>query len=248
MTVADKPGAGTDRSADAPLRPIWDIGQNALMAFRPELPDMDAGSGPLQDMASLASALKVIQRRDQKGQITLALLPVDARLIRGSAARDKLLKTLEVLPEQLWKRLVIEIQKVPATRSAEELRELLLPLAQRCRGIIGLAPIDARGFSFFREAGAFATGIDLRTDIGRGEAELMDRMAVFVERAKSAKLKVIVHGVDTRSLAISAVCAGVSFISGEAVHGVVSSPTGAIRFNPAHLVGLDTPEPIPTLV
>ena len=228
------------------LRPIWDVRQNALMAFRPEVSDLKYRHGRALGTDGLTAALNVVARRDRKGETTLALLPIEAKAVQQPKKLAVFTQALGLLPEQLRSRLVIEVLSVPAGLSARELQLQLKPITSLSRGFICHAPVCAGRLRFFREAGAFAVGFDLAAERGRNEAELMKQIEAFVQRANAARLKVIGHGCHSRGLVMSSVCAGVNFLSGDAIKAPVAATEGAVRFRPHHLFGLGRPRLVAT--
>lgn len=228
-------GPATGRGAARLLRPIWDVRQNALMAFRPEFPGERRRPPHAVDASAVLEVVRGLPVWHAELPITLSILPIDARMVTDEHSFRVLVDMLAALPETARRRLVVEIGPFPRGQGRRVSTELANLLGTRCRSVIGLASIDERRFDGFRRIGCFAVGFDLAEDTARGEAELMDRTTLFVQRANRAGLKVIGHGIRSVSLATSAVCAGVDFMSGDAIHGCLPSSPGALRFHPAHL-------------
>ncbi|PLW79196.1 hypothetical protein [Cohaesibacter celericrescens] len=226
-------------SADSHIfyRPIWHVKANALMAFRPEAISQGQVRTQKGDMAFLTSVLDVITKKDKNGQNTLALLPIRFKFLIDQSNRKAFLEILKMLQIDMRNRLVIEISEIPAAIEGQDLKHILDPFKAYCRGFICLSPIDERNFRRFSFPGVFATGFDLRNN-NRGEVELIDRITRFVSRASALEFKVIGHGIQTISLATNAVCGGVNFLSGDAIHEPIPSADGAVHFKPAHLFGL----------
>ena len=166
---------------------------------------------------------------------TLGLLSIDAAHLQNKEKLLLLVEGLKILPETLKQHLVIELRVDEKKMPASDAEPLISFLRGYCRSIVCLARPTKDTFDRLKRAGAFATGLTLGSASVEQEAKIMDRLPAYVDLANKAGLQVIIHGMNSRSLTTAAVCAGVDFMSGDAIARPLTRPDAAIRFEPMNL-------------
>lgn len=243
MTLSDKRRSSArkvNRKQQTFYRPIWHVRVGALMAFRPEF-KIDLADAKSMGKSYIEAVLDILMSKDESIRTTLVLLPIKLKFLSNQTNRKALGDILGMLDIPMRNRLVIEVSGIPDYMQGEDLNRLLAPFLPFCRGVICLTELDERSFERFKYSGIFAVGFDLDCETERGEVELIDRITQFVHRANRYRFKAIAYGIRTTSLTTSAICAGVNFVSGDAIHEVISTPPGALHFKPQQLFGLEKP-------
>ena len=86
-----------------------------------------------------------------------------------------------------------------------------------------------------RPAGMPITTAAVEVNAGLPEADALSLLNTFSRRSAQLGVESAAHRLDTRSLVIGAVAAGVRFLSGQAVRAEVEHLSQGLRFEPSDL-------------
>lgn len=250
--VPDRAGAGSapTREPQNDISPIWDLRKNAILAFMIEPVTIGAevvgareNLGPRPDpemclefdLASIQALIGNIEALDDLHKRFLLLTRVHFETLTSSALQIPYFEMLRSIPKHWRDLLVLEVDGLPKGVVQSRIQRLVDNARKHCRSVrcrVTLPPADLANLGY---SGLEAVGPNLR-EASVPEATKMAWLESFALAAKSARHATFVHGVDTPSLATTAVCAGYNFMSGDAIHPRVQELDNARRFEPSDLV------------
>ena len=143
----------------------------------------------------------------------LAITSLHAMTLEDDAASAEFLDACKSIPEALRARLLFEIVDVHRLIGSAESHGKILRLAKFGRGMLGRSSVRTTNLSFAKTMGLLAVGFDLADDT-RTEGPLLSDVETFAVIAARSKLESYARGLDSVSLTIAALGAGIGYIEG----------------------------------
>ena len=143
----------------------------------------------------------------------LAITSLHAMTLEDDAACTAFLDACKGIPERLRARLLFEIIDIHRLVGSAESYGKIVRLSKFGRGMLGRLSIRATNMAFCKTIGLLAVGFDLADDV-RPEGNLLAELETFAVVASRSKLESYARGLDSVSLTIAAVGAGVGYIEG----------------------------------
>jgi hypothetical protein len=228
-------------------RPVWDKTRSVVSAFSCMAQVRLSDVGPAADDAAAMigddpeergrldemmqeRVLADISGLMRDGLPVLLILPVHFETLSSVARRRKFARVLgERLNEESRKRLLIEIDGVPAGAMQSRLIELITPVRALCRGIMLRMSLETSDFANVKGCGAFAIGADVGARV-EPEFTLMMWMNRFARAAEKAGVETFAHGLRSLSQVAGGIGAGFGYLDGDAVAKPVAHPRRAVEF------------------
>jgi hypothetical protein len=137
--------------------------------------------------------------------------------------REVYIEIAQRLPERMRKYLVIELVNLPDGVPQSRLSELVNSLKPFCSAVLANTALRGKTPANFIDTGLHAIGTDLRRE-PMPEAEAIARINQFVIEANRHRLWTFLHGVQTTSMVMAAVAAGVRYVAGDRVGPLAEVP------------------------
>lgn len=212
-------------------RPVWDPSRQAVNASHlVVVVEVDGAQMALSDFTAQYDSAKTIaainglvlrrlvagmQGMQAAGHKSLVLFPVNRQFIDTETGLRLLLDQLQLIPEAIRPLVVPEITDA-YFGSWPALAPAVAVIRRACRAVCVRLSLDHKDF-----AAVAATGVSLVSghlaDHDWPERQSLAAMNGFAELAAKAGLKTVVGGLDTSSLVIAAMSAGVNLLSGAAI-------------------------------
>jgi hypothetical protein len=215
-------------------RPMWSVRTN-MMAISSCMPigrlpsgEMVTGTAMIPpgassdfiqmvDNGALGHVLDDGQRLAEMDYTTLVSIPVHYETLVDRERRAAYLNLCHGLPPRARGRVIFECIGIGQAAGQAELVAGIMALKAYSAMVIGLLPLDAQNFAFWKSAGLSSVGVDIHDQQGsaaNSEAELIDHLERFVFLASQSGLHPYVRGLNSLSLAAAAVAAGFDFMEG----------------------------------
>jgi hypothetical protein len=180
-------------------------------------------AGVKLDATLYKHAAEAIKYLLSTGLKALLIVPIRFSTVDRLKFMTALLGSVGSLPEEARNLLVFELIDIPRDISRFRLREPVSYLRTRARALLAETGYDPADLELYKDLGFH--GISL--DTGRydwKEARAIKGFERFVEDADTYKLQSFVHNINTKSLAVGAIAAGVRYINGTAVSEPIDHP------------------------
>jgi len=236
---------------DFVYRPIWDVRRSALLSFLVIPVPKDAMPEPLTggeifwpnpepwlvselDVLTLECARRTIDALFRKGRRLVLSCGIHFETLISPASRKTYLGICASLAEAWRPYIQFEIKGVGQDTPNSALADAVSRIRPFGRSVFLHLPFDCGSLAFVEDCGVQAVGID-NGNSSIGEAEKMAQHTFLAVLAKAKRFKSFAYGIDSLSMATSAVCAGFDFVSGQAICSVERTVMNAYRFNPSDL-------------
>jgi hypothetical protein len=223
-------------------RPVWTVRSHAIAAYscKPMLrtPGGDIATSyavvppeaPTRflsrlDLLALRQAAQDLVAMEREGKAVLLVISVHYETLARTRARIAYVSELQMIAENLRRKLMLELVGVADAVPASRLNELTSAIANECRAVLILL---ARGFTHFdiiRKTKIFACGLGAGDD-DRREGELFAEFDRFCEEIEAIGRKKYLVDVNTTSLLTAAIGAGFDYVDGDAVADLEEQPDG----------------------
>lgn len=219
--------------------PVWDFEASSLIRFRlsPAASSPTAGSQGTdlqtfeQDLQALCDvSARLLGLAATKRRLAL-IWPVASASLADPAHQDGLLYALRQLSTDIRALLIVEVA-APSGRAMSATGQFAKRVAELNVALWTCSGLLAGNSGVPGVPGLKAAAVELHSGIG--EAEAMAALTGFARHARQASVPSAAHGLNSRSMVIGAMAAGVRYISGPAVHPAVGDVTG-LRFEAADL-------------
>ena len=240
--------------------PVWDVGSEALLAFRPQpisaisqrpgsqLAGPRAGRAPSIECDDLSAddafeldfrtlydlARKFESLADQDKRFPM-ICPVHFETMASLRLRQEYLSLCNLLPE-LWRRLLtFEVVSAPSDVPPIRIQAIARDLQPFCRSLHWHANMQSLELPDLDYTGVAALGLKLADNL-EDEADAMKAINAFASTMAEHGIETFLHGVSSKSLATNAFCANFRYISGSAIHPAIVQIEHLRSFEPIHLV------------
>ncbi len=159
-----------------------------------------------ESIAALAASTRPEHR-------ALAITSLHAMTLEDAAASAEFLDCCKGIPERLRARLLFEIIDIHRLTGSAESYGKIVRLSKFGRGMLGRLSVRTTNMSFCKTMGLLAVGFDLGDD-ARSEGNLLSDLETFAVIAARSKLESYARGLDSVSLTIAALGAGIGYIEG----------------------------------
>ena len=180
-------------------------------------------AGAKLDATLYKHAAEAIKYLLSTGLKALLIVPIRFSTVDRLKFMTALLGTVGSLPEEARNLLVFEIIDLPRDVSRFRLREPVSYLRTRARALLAETGYDPADLELYKELGFHGITLDTARSDWK-EARAIKGFERFVEDADTYKLQSFVHNINTKSLAVGAIAAGVRYINGTAVSEPISHP------------------------
>lgn len=206
------------------VQPGLDSAFNIISGWRDILAAEPAITSQILDEAMLNEASQALDRLLQGGKRSLVCLPVHYETLGPPAARAAYLARVRSLSADVRKHLILELVGLPLGVPSVRLFDITTGLRQSCRAVI--AQIDLRDpmLTTLRDVGITVAGIELGAR-PPDETQLINRLTAFSAAVHKAAMASYLHGIPSLSIAVAAVGAGFTYVSGRPV----ASPQEGLR-------------------
>jgi hypothetical protein len=222
-------------------RPVWDPTRQAVNSCHLSVQVLvDGRRVELSDFAAEYDSPKIIwavnslllrrfvagvQAMQAAGRKTVIFFPVSRQFIDTESGLRFLLDQLQLVPDGVRALLIPEVTDA-YFGSWPALAPKISVIRRVCRALCVRLSLDHKDFSAVASAGASLVSGHL-ADHDWPERQALAAMNEFAELAGKASLKTVVDGLDTSSLVIAAVSAGVNLLCGGAIgNGEDMPPAG----------------------
>jgi len=165
------------------------------------------------DQMLLNESIAALRTSSRPEHRALAVTSLHAMTLEDDAASLAFIDCCKGVPEGLRARLLFEIVDIHRLIGSAESYGKILRLAKFGRGMLGRLSVRATNLSFCKALGLLAVGFDLADDT-RPEGALISDLETFAVIAARSKLESYARGLDSVSLTIAAVGAGIGYIEG----------------------------------
>lgn len=219
-------------------RPVWDPTRQAVNAGHlAVVVDVDGAQMTLSDFTAQYDSAKAIaavnglvlrrlvaglQAMQATGYKNLVLFPVNRQFVETDTGLRLLLDQLQQIPEALRPLVVPEITDA-YFGSWPALAPAVAVMRRACRAVCVRLSLDHKDFAAVAAAGVALVSGHL-ADHDWPERQSLAAMNSFAELAAKAGLKTLVGGLDTSSLVIAAMSAGVNLLAGAAIGAGEDAP------------------------
>jgi len=220
------------RGASFYYAPLWDVKREMISTFRCDLrPDTNTPNFSISklfkgysledahlhlDMAVLRHIVRDLQSFAEEGAKCALTAAISFSSISAPKNRTKILQLVHALAERQRKLLVIEILNIDTNTWASRITEVVGFLKPHCRAVILRLPPRYRYLGELKQAGVFAVGLDV-SELKLKEANIFEELDSLCALADQTKIKVFLSGVNSMSIASSAVSAGADYIDGDII-------------------------------
>lgn len=229
----------------------WNVPQNHLTAFRPDIMVEHNGSEMLasianfaaiddklkveRDLLQLSDALKTLDRLTKLGKPIVAWIPITFATVEKHTRFVTFISEFLKYPENIKNFVLFELTDIPSNLTQQHMRSITDQLKFRCRSVVARMKIEEILHIDWKDAGIHAIGFHCARYKSREEV-IMPAMEKFVELADHNKVFSYVLGADSLSLATAAVTSGFRYVEGGAVVPPVSKPEGIGKFSVSDLI------------
>lgn len=182
----------------------------------------------LLDMLNLEQAIQDLRERQAGGRGVASIVSVHLSTVAEAEQWKPYAAALETVPDDVRRRLLIEISGLGALRNQPRAFEVLRRITPMCRGIIVRTDLQASGLAFWKKCRVVAIGPHVGDDL-RPEARIIADLNRFALLAEHAGLPTFVRGLHSRSLAIAAMAAGFHYIAGPVMGTRFNDAIGVVR-------------------
>lgn len=212
-------------------RPVWDPTRQAVNACHlAVVVEVDGAQMTMYDFTAQYDSAKTIaaindlvlrrlvaglQAMQATGYKSLVLFPVNRQFVETDTGLRMLLDQLQQIPEALRPLVVPEITDA-YFGSWPALAPAVAVMRRVCRVVCVRLSLDHKDFAAVAAAGVALVSGHL-ADHDWPERQSLAAMNSFAELAVKAGLKTVVGGLDTSSLVIAAMSAGVNLLAGAAI-------------------------------
>lgn len=243
---APRPGGGPQQSATAakPAKsavpelsfkysPIWSAQKKAVISYQLNMTMQDS-EGKILDPADIFTGedeinlIRTVDRLVMKRGLAdlsraiaanrkyIACLPVTSYSLLERWGTPTILETvLTGLASPIPQLLVLDVVDAQVLER-RELVQCATAAASKCRYLLLRASLDQTNFTGLAHPAVRAIGGSLR-DHAWSEKDAAKKLDTFVTSAMAAKLETFLFGINSRSMAFSAIAAGFDYVSGLAI-------------------------------
>jgi hypothetical protein len=165
------------------------------------------------DQILLTESVAALAASSRPEHRALAITSLHAMTLEDDAASAAFLDACKGIPERLRARLLFEIIDIHRLTGSAESYGKILRLSKFGRGMLGRLSVRATNLAFCKTLGLLAVGFDLADDV-RPEGNLLSDVETFAVIASRSKLESYARGLDSVSLTIAALGAGIGYIEG----------------------------------
>ena len=186
------------------------------------------------DKRTLENVRQDLLQLAQKKRRVFVAFPVHYSTLTNPDTISELATTLQAIPQTQRRMLVVEIVGIPEDVEPILLQQVTAAMRHFSRAVLARSPLERADFQTYTAAGIVGAGADL-TGMEGDEADIIEMMNQFAEKANDAGLRTYVHGLRSLSLTTAAVCAGFDHVDGDAVTSIVDEPPGIYPLDPGKL-------------
>ncbi|WP_119300111.1 hypothetical protein [Dongia deserti] len=221
-------------------KPIWDVRRQAVTAYRMKVTLKVAGEllglsefCVTYDDPKLQATLNSVILRRLVGQIqqmrgekkrAIIVAPINRRFIDDESGLRLVLDQLSLLSEQERQLVVLEIGDA-YFGSWPTLAPRIALIHRVCRNVAIRLSLDQKDFQQVAATGANTVAGDL-ADHDWPERQTLSALNTFADGAAKALLRSSISGLNSSSMVIAAVCAGLGHLSGTAIGEGTPVPLG----------------------
>lgn len=224
--------------------PVWDFKSMSLVRFRltagrnstaaedPRAVAAHDGGAFEVDVGTVSKALNDLQKLHDQGRRLLIICVVHQSSLAVQWRRDQLVDLVRAAPSSVRRLLWLEIASTEfnPTLALGQFVRAVDTLGVACSACVPLSSPTA-----IRPAGMPLKTAAVEATGGSAEAEALPLLNTFSRRAAQVGLGSAAHRLDSRSLVIGAVAAGIRFLSGAAIRPDLEDLAQGLRFEPSDL-------------
>ncbi len=184
------------------------------------------------DACVLSRAVADLDAATQGGRVNMVCVPVHYSTLSLMVRRDSYVLALHSVPEALRRYIVWEVIDAPESVPARDVRAAVSTLTPFGRLVLWSVALERRDFKGLARGGVTAVGVDLR-QFRRPEEVLLPALETFAENADKCGIRCYLLGLHTLSLVTTAICAGFSYLSGNAIAPSAETAHGVVRLEAA---------------
>ena len=183
-------------------------------------------------------AIKELISQDKQA---LVGVPVHARTLTNTAARERILSLLDRLDPQLGRYRVVKIAGIAPGFPRLYLNEIVQVLKKRVSNVLIGAAWDEPDMAGLLQAGAVAVGVALPSSVVGPASNvlfqtLVRKLGKDADRSHAAKVRFFVEGDITPAVAVKLCAAGVDNISSPRIWPATGAPDAMLRWPAARLL------------
>lgn len=205
-------------------QPGLDSAFNIISGWRDVLAAEPAITPQILDEAMLDEASMALDRLLQGGKRSLVCLPVHYETLSTATLRAAYLARIRSLSADVRKHLILELVALPLGVPSIRLSDITAGLRQSCRAVIAQVDLRDPMLTVLRDVGITVAGLELGAR-PPDETQLINRLTAFSAAVHKAAMASYLHGIPSLSIAVAAVGAGFTYVSGRPV----ASPQEGLR-------------------
>lgn len=218
--------------------PLWDVEKNALTTYLCEAEaGPDALPGATRDVRILRAVADELRAMGMDGRKFYIVCPVRHETLYSQESFARYVEICERIPQEQRELLAFMVTDM----RGDVMKMNGCWFMSRLRGYCGhvFADLPLRGgssdFMALRQYRFDAVGFRL-DEGGEGQASAFEMIQQCAQRARDLCIpRVFALDIGSLSLATSAVCHGINFMGGEAIHATVAAPDSLYRYKNENL-------------
>lgn len=191
-------------------------------------PAADSSDLAALDMYVLERSLTDLCRMLAAGHYNVLIVPVHYATVSGSRYRTPYFDLCDALPDDLRRFLIWEVLHTEKNSWHSSLLGNVALLKPFGRSLLFRVGAGDQNIEDLKMAGVHAVGVHLR-DLGWSSKETLRKFEEFAGRADKAKLHSYALGVHAVWQATTANCAGLHYLSGDAIAATIRQPKDVLR-------------------
>lgn len=187
------------------------------------------------DRYTLTTGLLAVHRMLSGGRKGICIMSVSYDTLAQSKLRDIYFARLKEVPAGISRFLGMAIHNIPAGTPASRIAEVMAYIQPFCNTRVLQIPPDFRLIDLYATTGChtFSTSMPHEeTDIGKR----LNILSTFAKRAALHRMESVLAYAASHDDVSTAIAAGFSYISGDAVAPIIDTPGGAETLRPDHIL------------
>lgn len=249
VSAEKKKEAAKRKSLNCTYAPLWDVNKNLLTTYLCLAQGSCMGEDPFdnhellflgappslkaeQDLRILKTVAQDLKEIVEGQRKLFIACPVHYETLTRAESYERYILECQKIPDLHKKYLVFMLLNLPEQFHESNIQKFSVPLKKHCSAIFAQVPLNTNiDFALIRECRFDALGVRLKKSATGSEKNVIDKLGLFSQKAKKALIgKVFVLDVTSLSVTTSAVCAGVDYLGGAAIHECVEKPNSIYRF------------------
>lgn len=188
------------------------------------------------DRYILTTALLGLHRMLSSGKRSIVVMPVSYETLSISKLREIYFARLKEVPAGLTRFLGVTVRDIPLGTPASRIAEIMAYVQPFCASRVLHIPCDPRLIDIYADTGCH--GYATRgPEVDQDSARRFQALTAFTKRAALHRMECIMTDASSHDDVSTGIAAGFTFVSGDAVAGMVETPGHIQGIRADHLLG-----------